>query len=388
MRFLCGLSVLLALLPGRLWGDELRPPDVLVESPVDYQVFQRQTRLEGALLIRGHVETAIGRLQYRLIGTPRAGKLDDQWHSLSVDRASRVFNANVPALAGGWYSFELAAAQDGRPVILCKVDHVGIGEVFVIAGQSNSTNYGKPRQHPASGKVSTFDGRSWRIADDPQPGVQDRSQGGSFIPAFGDALVERLGVPVGVACVGAGGTSVREWLPEGERMNRQPTTGRHIKQVGPNEWESTGQLFDVLVKRMKQLGPTGFRSVLWHQGESDTHQPPDRQISPEQYKNWLTLLIHRSRQVADVPWFVAQATYHTAADPRDDEFRAAQQSLWEDETAQQGPDTDQLGPQFRSGVHFNDAGLKAHGRLWAQKVGDYLEKVLAHSNELAPPARK
>jgi hypothetical protein len=43
-----------------------------------------------------------------------------------------------------------------------------------------------------------------RIADDPQPGVQDTSSRGSFIPAFGDALYAKYHVPVGIADVGHG----------------------------------------------------------------------------------------------------------------------------------------------------------------------------------------
>jgi hypothetical protein len=347
----------------------------VVEMPLDHQVFQRQTRLLGVMRIRGRAEFPAAKLEYRLVGKSLEGRLDEQWHAIAV--ADGGFGTDLKVPVGGWYRLELAFVVDGKRVSATTVDHVGIGEVFIVAGQSNSTNYGKPRQHPVTDKVSTFDGKSWRIADDPQPGVQDHSTGGSFIPAFGDALVERFGAPIGVACVGAGGTSVREWLPKGERMDHEPTTGKHVRQIGPNQWESTGQLFDGLCIRMRQLGPGGFRAVLWHQGESDAHQPSDRQITADQYRTWVKLLIRRSRGVADVPWFVAQTSYHNANDANDGQFRDAQQSLWQDGTALAGPDTDRLGPEYRNGVHFNDAGLKAHGRLWAEKVGDYLERSLA-----------
>src|SRR5581483_7095684 len=105
--------------------------------------------------------------------------------------------------------------------------------------------------------VSTFDGKVWRLADDPQPGTQDKSKGGSFAPSFGDAMVERYHVPVAVASVGFGGTSVREWLPKGDRMKQQPTTGKHVREVGPGEWESSGELFDGLMARIGELGPHG-----------------------------------------------------------------------------------------------------------------------------------
>ena len=92
------------------------------------------------------------------------------------------------------------------------VGNFGIGEGFIVAGQSNAANYGSDLQHPQSGLVSGFDGKTWWIANDPQRGAS--AKGGSFIPSFGDAIVNRFNVPVGVVPTAVGSTSVREWLPE------------------------------------------------------------------------------------------------------------------------------------------------------------------------------
>jgi hypothetical protein len=126
--------------------------------------------------------------------------------------------------------------------------------------------------------------------------------------------------------------------------------------------------------------PRGCRAVLWHQGESDAGQaraghPAERQISGEQYREFMAKLIQASRRRAgwDLPWFVARTTYHSEQDPADDEFRAAQKALWDSGLALEGPDTDALRGEFRAGVHFNAKGLQAHGRLWAEKVGAYLK---------------
>jgi Carbohydrate esterase, sialic acid-specific acetylesterase len=165
-------------------------------------------------------------------------------------------------------------------------------------------------------------------------------------------------------------------------MKNLPTTGANVRPVAAGEWECTGKLFDGLMKRIIALGPHGCRAVLWHQGESDAGQaragyPADRQITGKQYIEFTEKLIRASRKSAgwDVPWFVAEATYHSENDSSDDEFRTAQRSLWEKSSALEGPDTDSLRMEFRAGVHFNAKGLQAHGRLWAVKVGIYLEKV-------------
>jgi hypothetical protein len=123
--------------------------------------------------------------------------------------------------------------------------------------------------------------------------------------------------------------------------------------------------------------------VLWHQGESDAGQvrggaPVERQISGDDYARYMAILVKTSRELAgwDLPWFTAQATYHNPQDPADEEFRAAQKSLWDTKLTLAGPDADALGAEFRKGVHFNAEGLQKHGKLWADKVGAWLEVLL------------
>jgi hypothetical protein len=288
----------------------------------------------------------------------------------------------LPVAAGGWYSLEVRLLKGGKLVAQANVPHFGVGEVFVIAGQSNSTNYGEVKQLSESGMVAAFSGTAWQLANDPQPGVQDNSTKGSFIPAFGDALYARYHVPIGVACVGHGSTSVRQWLPKGDRIDVPPTMGKFVLQIGPAEWLSTGELFDGMLNRMKQLGSSGFRAVLWHQGESDAHQAPGHDITAAQYRRMLARVITASRREAgwQIPWFVAQATYHSPQDPSCPPIREAQASLWKEGIALPGPDTDALTGDNRQnqgqGVHFSAQGLKAHGELWAQKVAVYLDDLL------------
>jgi pimeloyl-ACP methyl ester carboxylesterase len=379
---------------------------ILTESPTEYQVFQRSSRSMGTIRLRGtvlggrvsgtvtgnNVIGARGQLEARVV-RPAAATATElgtaqeivDWQPVVVDVATGRFAAELATPAGGWYRVELRLAgrkaADGQPApVATAVEHVGVGEVFVVAGQSNSTNWGSERQSTQTGMVSSFDGRQWALANDPQRGVQDGSQGGSFLPAFGDALYERYHVPIGVASTGAGGTSVRQWLPEGEQVTNLPTVAAHVREVSPGVWASTGELLAGLSRRLDALGPQGCRAVLWHQGESDAGQaragyPADRQISGKQYRDFMEKVVRGSRKAAtwDVPWLTALVTYHSPADAADDEFRAAQRDLWESGVTFAGPDTDALGPEYRDGVHFNAKGLAAHGRLWADKVAAYLD---------------
>src|SRR4030095_11958037 len=115
-----------------------------------------------------------------------------------------------------WYRLEVRVKRQDAIVTSAAVEHVGLGEVFVIAGQSNSANHGEEKQQTHTGLVAAFFGDRWTIADDPQPGAS--GGGGSFTPPLGDAIAMRFEVPVGIIACGVGATSVREWLPGGTRF--------------------------------------------------------------------------------------------------------------------------------------------------------------------------
>jgi hypothetical protein len=362
-------------------------------SPLDYQVFQRQSRSDGKIILETLLEskargalTNLEKLEARLIGPLTNANNPEPWQTLPFDNRVRHFRAELRAPAGGWYRVQVRLVAGGTNATEAQVDHVGIGEVFVIAGQSNSANHGEEKQRAKNPLVVAFGNGHWQPAADPEPGASGK--GGSFMPAFGDAMAEKFKVPVGLVAIGEGSTSVREWLPTGDALAAPPDTGRNTILIGSNSWVSTGELFDRIATVEKLFGSNGFRAVLWHQGESDNHEPPDRQISPATYRQYLQRIIESSRAAAGwrVPWFVAQASYHPQ-DIGSPELRAAQKSLATEGIALAGPNTDELGPEFRQnngkGIHFNARGLQRHGELWAQLVGAWLEQQLT-----APPAAK
>lgn len=345
---------------------------VALSSPSDWQVLQRQTARTTPVRVIGRGPA--GRdLEWRLLAQDPSLPPVKGWDRLAAPSPTGEFQADVPMPEGGWYRLEVRVVGTTDPGMGSNLGHLGVGEVFLIAGQSNAGNHGGERQSPRSGLVSRFDGVTWSPAADPQRGAS--GDGGSFLPAFGDALAARLKVPIAVVPVAEGATSVREWLPQGTPVKRLPTTGQNMRPVASGGWEATGALYGRLLSRFAALGPRGFRAVLWHQGESDAGQaragyPADRQISGTDYINYMNLLIDASRRDAgwEVPWYTAQATYHSEQDPEDSEFRAAQKSLWQSGRALEGPDTDALRTGFRDGVHFNGAGLQRHGQLWAERV--------------------
>ncbi|MHB8974990.1 MAG: alpha-L-fucosidase, partial [Pirellulaceae bacterium] len=353
---------------------------LVLTSPLDWQVTQRTSREQGELTIRGVSEsndTAMTALEGRLVGAGVPGA----WQRLAAKIDGTQFQATIVAPAGGWYQVEVRALADEQVLAEAAVEHVGVGEVFVVAGQSNSANHGEEQQSPKSGLVAAFDGTRWQPANDPQPGAS--GGGGSFLPPFGDAIAERFHVPVGLIACGVGATSVREWLPQGARFPNPPTLLGNVGQLPGGEWESKGLIFSQFSERMQQLGPRGFRAVLWHQGESDANQgDPTRTLPGPLYQQCLEQLIRDSRREIgwEAPWFVAQVSYHVPGDESSPDIRAAQKALWDAGVALEGPDSDALRGELREnggrGVHFSGQGLREHAARWADKVAPWLESQI------------
>ena len=308
-----------------------------IESPNERSVIQRTERNMGRLLVRC---TANGESVKVKVVERTHLKTAKDWTALDAENNS--FTKTLE-LAAGWYQLEFQVKQGGKIVKTATVQHVGIGDVFVTLGQSNSANYGQPRQAAKSDCVSSCDFQTglWRHADDPQPGAT--GGGGSPWPILGDLLVQKAGVPIGFVCLGVGSTGVGQWAPP---------QGCYVR----------------LKTALQLVGPRGCRAVLWHQGETDSILG----TSAGAYAATLGRIIMQSRQDAGwaVPWGVALASYHPAKGATVERQQAViagqKQVIQSLPGVFQGPETDS---NHKNGfladtVHFNADGLTVHAQGW------------------------
>ena len=129
-------------------------PNITMLSPLDYQVVQRRSKTKGMLLISGELAGFAAKkrtVEARLIVDGRPGK----WRRLSVDQKRQSFEAHWDAPAGGWHRLEVRALSGHDVLAESVIEHVGIGEVFVVAGQSNSANHGAEKQKTQTGLDAT-----------------------------------------------------------------------------------------------------------------------------------------------------------------------------------------------------------------------------------------
>src|SRR5215472_3450176 len=115
----CRSVAIAATLPA-MWGLAAIPSPtnraIEIESPVDFQVFQRQTKAFGSIAVRGRAFVKYDRAETRVIGTSEFGELPVTWRALAADTASGLLHADLRVPSGGWYRVELRVLENEKPV--------------------------------------------------------------------------------------------------------------------------------------------------------------------------------------------------------------------------------------------------------------------------------
>ena len=142
-------------------------------SPVSSQVFQRGKEHQADILMEGTVSDKADVIEAKADLAPGAKRgAPTKWVAVTSQGQSvqGQFSGRLTLPAGGWYQVTVRARMGTRILAEQALDKVGVGEVFVTAGQSNSANFGNPRQEAQDGRVVYFDGKGFVHAKDPIPG--------------------------------------------------------------------------------------------------------------------------------------------------------------------------------------------------------------------------
>ncbi len=308
-----------------------------LSAPKGPSIYQQQDG-RGQIPIAG---TAVGANYVQARAVAVDGGVTTGWRTVdSSIGAGGAFAGSLEASVG-WYRIEVRSSTGEN----MSVDRIGVGDNYLMAGQSNSANFGQSRQTPSDGRVLALraDG-TWAPAVDPQPRASGTK--GSPWPAMGDALAAHSDGPVGVVSTGQGATTVGDWV---------------------------NSLFNQrLAPAIAAAKPYGFKAILWHQGESDSLSNTSAQV----YAQQLASVIADSRRSAgfDVPWYVATASYHpSSSGTAEAQIRQGQAlAVASDPLVFAGPYTDSFvatGLTY-DGVHFSNEGLRRHGQLWADILED------------------
>jgi len=360
-------------------------------SPTPYVVFQRSAFNSAKVRIAGRADAPIALVEAKAtLMAPYLQGIDGKSGELvEIARpATSEFVGDLEVPAGGWYAIEVVAKDaQGKVVAQGEVSKVGVGEVFVAAGHSFCSNFqGDAPSKAMDDRVATCADWSdapptpisFRHCDDPlRPGDQDRA---SPWPSVGDVLVGQWRVPVLFICTGVGGSTVEGW------------------RKGAEDPAATERGYRACRLTLQHLTPvTGLRAVIWFGNENDFWAGP----TAEQFRDNLRNLIAHSRidsGCKDLPWLIAFDAYDPGVTKKlgaDEKQRRKERLDRGTELVLEtvpytydGPQTDDLGPEFRrsDGDHFNAAGVRQLGIRFARKITQAFFPPPPPSPQLSRPA--
>ncbi|MCR9063625.1 MAG: T9SS type A sorting domain-containing protein [Cytophagales bacterium] len=341
---------------------------LFLDYPVNRMVIQRENNGYADLQIAGFVTQKIDKIEARLSPFKSGQGIDTGWQIISTSPKASQFIGKIRAY-GGWYKLEVRASYNNQLVAYTGVDHVGIGEVFVISGQSNAEGnevYEGGSTGTIEDRVSVINYKDSFMEEDKLPfffsPLKDNTKIGPYNPVpwfwagFAEKIVAEYNVPVLLFGSAVGGMGSEFWHGS---MKGIDYTGPYAIQV-----KFPGSPYGVIKRTLQNyISRTGARAILWQQGESDAFTDP---------YTYFTRLKDVSQQTAididaNLKWIMAISS----RTPNPTNAAYAQQLTIDNlSNVYQGPNTDYIhGSEYRAdGIHFHKEGLKLASTLWFEAI--------------------
>ncbi len=352
-----------------------------VSYPKERMVFQRNLSNSGTFSFSGSVNQIVDKLEVKI--WERSGVnlvLKTDWYEIENNSPAGFFRDTI-TLNGGWYKLEIRATKNEIVIDTKTIERVGVGEVFIIAGQSNASGvnyYPNDLGLPANDdRVNCSNFRNSTNSIEPDLNLNFTHLGNvQYVGPFGDTqwcwgvlgdnLVQQLNVPVLFFNTAWGGTSTKHWFTS---YNGTDVITSYEQNLGL----TLGFPYQNLKTCLKFYGSLlGVRAVLWHQGETDCI---DGILTQQQMRDQLkgTILGSRADLGENVAWMVCKASFIN--DYSNDHYCpaviGAQAEIINEPGLNvfEGPNTDNYMHPRYDNVHFaGSSGSQILGDAWATKL--------------------
>ena len=348
---------------------------VQVVFPVSRMVLQRDNTNSAPINIRGICPAQTERVEIRISPTsPEYGQNSDSFVTLDSNPTNGFFSGAITTTAG-WYNLDIQAIVQNKVIGHTRVTPVGVGEVFVIAGEGNAQGVNSVRSvvDATDDRVSCVPHRNnsdtIRLPRPPQfsqlsadKAIGPHGNNAWAWSELGDLLTKRLNVPVLFYNVAWAGTTVRNWRESMELGNTNALDGTPLPG---------GMPYSNLKRVLRDyVSLTGLRAILWQQGESEYYSTNPTATN---YTTDLKAIIERSRSDASfsqLPWVIARSSadnttrqlyasgsYEPVTNRQNEVLQTTTQTL-------PGPLTDTIQMPRPGGVYFQGNGLTRLANAW------------------------
>jgi hypothetical protein len=363
----------------RTWSQS-SGPTIKITYPASRAIFQRENDNTSTIYLSGSLYQPVDSVQARVQAEENGQGLNTDWVTIQRNPQGGIFQGALRA-KGGWYRLEVQGFVGGTVIGNDVVRKVGIGEVFIITGQSNAQGF---QNFGAVGAVDdrvncvAYDNSTANsLADPPAPTFQQltansligpRGQSAWCWGVLGDLLVKQFNVPVLFINTAWAGTSIQNW--------RESADGKITKNLfalgTPNENFPAGMPYSNLVIALRYYcSLQGLRAVLWQQGEFDNFP---LHSTRQDYAANMQYLVNKTRNDTDryPAWVLARSSFTNGMVSQD--IIQAQNDVINtyNNNVFAGPFTDNIQIPRYDDVHFGnratnnpgDKGLNDLGQAW------------------------
>ena len=348
-----------------------------VAFPVSRAVFQRNNANNAAVPITGAYSVPITRIEARVVTRNNGQGFTTDFQTIVDSPQGGVFTTQL-TVQGGWYDLIVRFMDGNNEVARQTVERVGVGEVFVIAGQSNAQGVRgntDPAQDDRVNAVNFEYLPESYPADAPYPVFSQLNSNNRIAPrgssswcwgVLGDLLAQRLNVPILFFNAAFLGTSVRNWA---ESSQGKPTLSDYIPA-----YYQTGQPYGSLqIALTNYTSLVGLRAVLWAQGETDNAFSTSR----TQYADRLNTVIKQSRINSGKPvsWVVVRSSRDDVLGSNPNIIGAQNDVIAAGNGVFAGPNTESIQvprsrPPYFDPIHFDNDGLRDVAAAWSSSLND------------------
>ncbi|MFT6880384.1 MAG: hypothetical protein ACI97P_001021 [Arcticibacterium sp.] len=343
--------------------------------PTERSVFQRDINNEGSIYISGSVDKSVEKIEVKLEEYKGDELLAFLGWTVIQNNSDIGSFSGVLKVKGGWYKLSVRGIINEEVYGTIELNKVGVGEVFIISGQSNAQ--GVPGHGGTGAKDDRVNCSDFTDTDFRNPNTDltfrqlgdDADIGPLGLTPWcwgqvGDSLVARLGVPIMFFNAALTRTSSSNWYESSVDLPTKDAIFQGLFAPG-----APYQYLNTTIKQYASI--FGLRSILWHQGETDTY--PGVPVEETLYGYYKGLIENIRKDFGqNMAWMFSRVSFSDGR-TSDIVLRSHDRIINEpDFNIFEGPSTDDLGQPRFDGVHFGNTptlrGLEQLAGSWLDKL--------------------